>query len=141
MVSLQVLPSLQPIFLFKTWFFGIYLNFQQQKSLKISISPTLGIQILPNKFHKILLIKSFSTTPKGTFQFLRISQVQFNLIFDEKNIRYSKTFAAHVQTPWNHTHAPLLVKSFPKIPRIRPEASQFGGSHIYKTKQTTYLHK
>jgi hypothetical protein len=32
-------------------------------------------------------------------------------------------------------HPSLLVKSFPKIPRRRSEASQFGGSHNYKTKQ------
>ncbi len=38
---------------------------------------------------------------------------------------------------WNQAHAPpLLVKSFPKKPRARPEASRFGGSHKYKTKQT-----
>jgi hypothetical protein len=36
----QVLPRSQLIFPFKTWFFGIYLNFQWQKSLKNSISPT-----------------------------------------------------------------------------------------------------
>jgi hypothetical protein len=30
-----VLPRSQLIFPSKTWFFGIYLNFQQQKSLKI----------------------------------------------------------------------------------------------------------
>jgi hypothetical protein len=52
-------------FLSKTWFFGIYLNFQQQKSLKKSISLTfLNPKILPNKFHWILLIKIFPTTPK-----------------------------------------------------------------------------
>jgi hypothetical protein len=30
-------------------------------------------------------------------------------------------------------HAPLLIESFPKTPRILSEASQFGGSHNYKT--------
>jgi len=34
MVSLQALPRSQLIFPSKTWFFGIYLNFQRQKSLK-----------------------------------------------------------------------------------------------------------
>jgi hypothetical protein len=34
----QVLPHPQRIFPSKTWFFGIYLNFQQQKSVKNSIS-------------------------------------------------------------------------------------------------------
>jgi hypothetical protein len=45
----QVGTRPQLIFPSKTWFFGIYLNFQRQKSLKIS--PTFWIQILPNKFH------------------------------------------------------------------------------------------
>jgi hypothetical protein len=30
-------------------------------------------------------------------------------------------------------------KSFPKRPRIRSEASWFGGSHNYQTKETNYL--
>jgi hypothetical protein len=41
---------------------------------------------------------------------------------------------------WNQAHAPLLIESFPKTPRTQFEASQFGGSHNYKTKQTTFLH-
>jgi len=37
---------------------------------------------------------------------------------------------------WNQAHAPLLlVKSFPKTPRTQSEASRFGGTHNYKTKQ------
>ncbi len=36
----QVLPCPQLIFPFKTWIFGIDLNFQRQKSLKKLISPT-----------------------------------------------------------------------------------------------------
>jgi len=35
---------------------------------------------------------------------------------------------------WNQAHAPLP-------PRTRSEASLFGGSHNYKTKQTTFLHR
>jgi hypothetical protein len=35
----QVLPCSQLIFPSKTWFFGIYLNFQQQKSLKNQYLP------------------------------------------------------------------------------------------------------
>jgi len=35
----QVLPSPQLIFPFKTWFFGIYLNFQWQKSLQNQYLP------------------------------------------------------------------------------------------------------
>ncbi len=32
-------------------------------------------------------------------------------------------------------------KSFPMTQRTRSEASQFNGSHNYKTKQTTFLHR
>jgi hypothetical protein len=38
-------------------------------------------------------------------------------------------------------HAPLLIESFPKTSRIQSESSRFSGSHTYKTKQTTFLHK
>jgi hypothetical protein len=34
-----------------------------------------------------------------------------------------------------------LIESFPKTPRMGSEASQFGGSHNYKAKQTTFLHR
>jgi hypothetical protein len=54
--------------------------------------------------------------------------------FSEEIIQYSRTFAPQVQTSWNQAHAaPLLIKSFPKTPRTQSEASQFGGSHNYKT--------
>jgi hypothetical protein len=33
------------------------------------------------------------------------------------------------------------VKSFPKTSRTQSEAFQFGRSHNYKTKQTTFLHR
>jgi hypothetical protein len=49
----------------KTWFFGIYLNFQRQKSLLnqyLSHSESKSYQI--NSF-KSLLIKIFPTTPKA----------------------------------------------------------------------------
>jgi hypothetical protein len=38
-------------------------------------------------------------------------------------------------------HGPLLAESFPKMPTTQCEASQFGGSYNYKTKQTTFLHR
>ncbi len=45
----QVLPHPQLIFPSKTWFFGIYLNFQWQKSLKNQYLP--HSEIFPNKLH------------------------------------------------------------------------------------------
>jgi hypothetical protein len=77
--------------------------------------------------------QNLSNNTKSTFQFLQNFQLQFNLIFSEEIIQYSRTFALQVQTSWNQSHAPLLVKSFPKTPRTWSEASRFGGSHNYKT--------
>jgi hypothetical protein len=55
-------------------------------------------------------------------------------------IQYSRTFALQVQKSWNQSPCtPLLIESFGRTPRTRPEASQFGGSHKYKTKQTNKL--
>jgi hypothetical protein len=65
----QVLPHPQLIFPSKTWFFGIYLNFQQQKSLKNKY-----LQYSESKSYQINSIKSCSSSlsnnTKGTFQFL-----------------------------------------------------------------------
>jgi hypothetical protein len=49
----QVLPRPQLIFRSKTWFFGIYLNSQQQKSLQT--------QYLESKSYQINSIKSCSS--------------------------------------------------------------------------------
>jgi len=51
----------------KPWFVGIYVKFQWWKSFKNQYLPTDGIQILAIKFHEILLIKIFPTTPKAHF--------------------------------------------------------------------------
>jgi hypothetical protein len=82
-----------------------------------------------------LLIKIFPTTPKA--------HSNSSEIFSEEIIQISRTFALQVQKSWNQANAPLLVESFPKTPRTQSEASQFGGSHNYKTKQkqTTFLHR
>jgi len=94
----QVLPCPQLIFPFKTWFFGIYLNFQQQKSLKNQYLPHSE-----SKFYQINSINFFSSRSfqqhKGTFQFLQKFQLRFNLIFSEEIIQYSRTSTPQVQTP------------------------------------------
>jgi hypothetical protein len=120
------------IFPFQTWFFGIYLNFQWQKSLQNQY-----LRHSESKSYQINSIKPFSssfflTTPKAHSNSSNF-QVQFNLNFSEKIIQYSRTFALQVQTSWNQAHEPLLIESFPKIPRIQYEASWFYGFHNYKT--------
>jgi hypothetical protein len=108
--------------------------FSSRNHLKVNIS-----HILPNKIPLNPAHQDLSKNTKGTFKFLRKSQLQFNLIFSEEIIQYSRTFAEQVQTSWNQAHAPLLVESFPKIPRTQSEASWFRGSHNYKTKQNKLL--
>jgi hypothetical protein len=116
------------------------LNFQGRNHLKVNIShilnPNLTKWIPLNPPHQDL-----SNNIKDTFQFLQNFQLWFNLNFSEELIQYSRTSALQVQTSWNQAHAPLLVKSFPKTPTTQTEASQFGESHNYKTKQTTFLHR
>jgi len=101
--------SLQVIFPSQTWFFGIYLNFQRLKSLKNQYLPHFQ-----SKFYQINSLKSshqdLSKNTKGTFQFLQNFQLQFNLIFSEEIIQYSRTFAPQVQMSWNQAHAPLIER-------------------------------
>ncbi len=56
----QVLPHPQLIFPFKTWFFGIYLNFQRQKSLLN--------QYLPHSESKPYQINSIKSCSSRSFQ-------------------------------------------------------------------------
>jgi len=139
-VTLEVLPRSQLIFPSKTWFFGFYFKFQWQKSLQIQYLPHSESKSYQINFIKYIAHQDLSNNTKGTCQFLWNFQLRFNLIFSEEIIQYSRTFAPQVQRSWNQAHAPLLIKSFPKTPRTQSEASQFSGSHNYKTKQTTFLH-
>jgi len=54
----------------------------------------------------------------------------------KKSSKYSKPFAVQVERSWNQAHAPLLVKRFPNKP-TESQASQFNGSHTYKTNKQT----
>jgi len=93
----QLLPRPQLIFPSKTWFLGIYLNFQQQKSLKnqyLSYSKSKSYQINSIKYCSSRLSQQY----QSPFQFLRNFQLRFNWIFSEEIIQYSRTFAPQVQT-------------------------------------------
>jgi len=125
-------------FFFQNLVFWIFLNFQWQKSRKN--------QYLPHSESKSYQINSIKSSHqhlfnniKGTFQFLHNFQLQYKLFFNEKIIRYSRTFTLQVQTPWNQADAPLLLESFPKRPRTRFEASGFSESHKYKQNNTNKL--
>ncbi len=137
MVGIEVLPRPQLI-PSKTWFLGIYLNFQRQKSLKNQYLPHSE-----SKSYQINFIKSYladlPNNTKGTFWFLKKFQLQFNLIFSEEIIQYSRTFAPEVQISWNQAHAPLLIESFPKT--FEHDLKHPGLVDIITTKQTTFLHR
>jgi hypothetical protein len=91
-----VSPCPQLIFPSKTWFFGIYLNFQQQKSLKD--------QFLPHSESKSYQINSIkSSCSSRSFQQHQNFKLRLNLIFNEKIIQYSRTFASQVQISWNQS--------------------------------------
>jgi hypothetical protein len=72
-------------------------------------------------------ITLFQMQMLGIFHVLSI--LQLNLIFNEKIVQYSRTFALQVQTPWNQAHAPLLIEIFPKTPRTQSKTSRFGEFH------------
>jgi hypothetical protein len=58
--------------------------------------------LIPNLIKEIPLNPAYqdlSNNTKGTFQFLRNSQLRFNLIFSEEIIQYSRTSTPQVQTP------------------------------------------
>jgi hypothetical protein len=127
-------------FSFQNLVFWNLFEFSAKKPLKNQYLPqseSKCYQINPlNPTHQDL-----SNNTKGTFQFLWNFQLQFNLIFSEEIIQYSRTSTPQVQTPWNQADAPLLLESFPKRPRT-PKGSQFSGSHKYKTnKLPSFIHR
>jgi len=135
MVSLRVWPLPQLIFPSKTWFLEFNWIFSGRNHLKINIShilnPNFTKWISLNPAHQDL-----SNNTKGTFQFLWKFQLQFNLIFSDKLIWYSRTFAAQVKTSWNQAHAHLLTESFQKTPRTQSEASWFDLVDLISTNKT-----
>ncbi len=104
-VSAQMLPRFQLIFPSKTWFLEFIWNFSGKHYLKnqyLSHFESKSYQINSiNPAHQGL-----SNNTKGTFQFLWNFQLQFNLIFSEEIIQYSKTSTPQEQTPWNQANAP-----------------------------------
>ncbi len=117
---------------------GFWNLFSSRNHLKFNISHHLN-----PKSYQINSIKSCSSIPFQQHQRHIPLPPKFSATIwfkiQWRNHSYSRTFALHVQMPWNQAHAPLLLESFPKRPRRWFEASSFGESHKYKTKQTNYL--
>jgi hypothetical protein len=90
--------------------------FSSKNHLKISIShilnPNLTKEIPLNLAHHDL-----SKNTKCTFQFLQKFLLQFNSVFNEKIIQYSKNFCTASPNIMEPSPSPLLVQSFPKTPR------------------------
>ncbi len=138
----SIIASSTDFFLPKPGFLEFIWIFSSRNHLKINISHILN----PNLTKYIPLnplIKTSPTTPKAHSNSSAIFSYNFNLIFSEKKIiQYFKNFCTaslNVMEP-KPIH-PSFDESFPKTPRTRSEASQFCGSHNYKTKQTTFLHR
>jgi len=89
MISFQVLPPFSTDFSFQNLvFFGIYVNFQWQKSLKNQYLPHSESKKSYQMNSTQSSHQDLSNNTKGTFQFLRNVQLQFNLIFSEEIIQY-----------------------------------------------------
>ncbi len=123
-------------FLPKPGFLEFIFEFSAVEITEKSTSPTFWIQILSNKFHSILRIKIFPSTPNAHF---KSSEIFSYLIFSEEIIQYSRTFAPQVQTLCNQAHAPLLVESFPKTPRTSSKASDSMDLITTRQNKTNYL--
>jgi hypothetical protein len=137
-LDIQVLPRPRLIFPSKTWFSGSYLNFQWQNSLQnqyFSHSESKSYQI--NSI-KILLIKIFSTTSKAH------SNSSYDLILFWVKKSFNIPELLHCKSKHHGTkrmYPSSSLKAFQRPPTTRSQASRFCGSHNYKTKQTTFLHR
>ncbi len=119
MVSLQVLSHSQLILPSRTWFFGIYLKFPQQKSLLN--------QYLPHCESKSYQINSIKSCSPRSFQ-----QHQRHIPIPLKNFKNFCTTSPNSMEP-----SPCTPRcwEFSKDTITRSEASRLSGSHNYKTKQ------
>jgi len=113
------------------------LNFQQQISLKN--------QHLPHSESKSYQINSIKFCSSRCFQQHQrhipipptfSATITFNFQWRNQSINIQELLR---RKSWNQANAPLLLESFPNKQRTWFEASWFGESHKYKTKQTNYL--
>jgi hypothetical protein len=99
-------------FSFQNLVFWNLFEFSVAKIIKNPISRTFE-----SKFYQIISIKSCSSRSFQQHQrhilIPQNFQLQFNLIFNEKIIQYSRTSTLQVQMPSKQADAPLL-ESFPK---------------------------
>jgi hypothetical protein len=92
----QVLPHPRLIFPSKTWFFGIYLGFQWQKSIRNQYLPHSESKSYQINSIKSLLIKIFPTAPKAHSN---SSQIFSYDLIKRKNHSIFKKLLQHTSKP------------------------------------------
>ncbi len=134
----QVLSHSQLIFPSKTWFFGISLNFQQQKSLKN--------QYLPHSKSKSYQINSIKSCSSRSFQqhqrHIPLKFCSYNLnFFQWKNHQYSRTLhhkSKHHETKPMHPSSSRAFQKDQERNLKRPSSVDLISTK--QNKQTTFLH-
>jgi hypothetical protein len=131
----------QLIFLSKTWFFGVYLNFQRQTSFKNQYLPHPESKSYQINSIKSCSSRSFQQT-KGTSQFLWSFQLQFNLIsvkklFNIQELLHSK-FKQH-GTMLMHASSSRTFQRDREHDLKHPSSVNLISSK--QNKQTTLLHR
>ncbi len=141
MVSLQVLPCSELIFPSKTWFFGIYLNFQRQKSFKNH--PTFNLPHFETKSYQIDSIKSWSSTSFQQHQkhipILPKFQIQFNLIFSEKIFNIQELLCFKSKCHGTKPMHPSSLRAFQR--HQEHDLKHLSFMDLITTKQIIFLHR
>ncbi len=132
MGSLRVLPRSQLSFPSKTWFFGIYLNFQQQKPLQNQY-----LTHSESKSYQINSIKSCSS--KSSQQHQRHIPIPPRYSAMKNSFNIPKKIALQVQTSWNQAMHPFSSRTFQGHQEHNLKHSD--SVDLITTKQTTFLHR
>ncbi len=141
-MACAVVPHPQLIFLSKTWFFGIYLNFQWQISFLNQYPPHSE-----SKSYQINSIKSCSSRSFQKHQRhipilpKRKIQLRFNLIFSEEIIQYTRNFCTSRPNTMKPSQCTPPRETFPKRPSTGSEVDLITTNKTNLNKQTsTFLH-
>ncbi len=117
------------------WF--IYI-FSDKNHLKFNISPILNPNFI--KYSPLNPTpQDLSNNTKDTSQYFWNVFVMIQFNFQWKNHSIFKNFTTQVQTSWNQANAPLLIESFPKIPRTGLKCPGLLDLIVTKQNKTIYL--
>ncbi len=134
-----------------------------KKIIQYSITSPSYVQTLRNQLDVPLLVKSFPTISRAWRMSKHYETNSMYLYLSRAFQRYQEhdvcpnimkptqctltcqelsndiKSMAYVQTLWNQLNVPLLIKSFPTIPRAWRKALSFWEILKWQTKQTNYL--